>query len=46
MMQFVRTFSIMRARRKAYCYQRGLKLWKNRTDYIKHSFDNGWWEDA
>ena len=32
MMQFVRTFSIMRAyclRHKAYCYGKGSKLWKN-----------------
>ena len=28
MMHFVRTFSVVRARRKAYCYQRGLKLYK------------------
>ena len=46
MMQFVRTFLIMRARRKTYCYKQALKLRKNCTGYIKNSFENGWWEDA
>ena len=32
MMHFVRSFSIMRAWRKAYCYGRGSKLWKNFID--------------
>ena len=41
MMQFVCTFSFMRARRKTYCYERGSKLWKNCTGYIKNSFENG-----
>ena len=47
-MHFVRTFSIINAclKRKAYCHQRGSKLWKKCNLYIKSIFKNGWWEDA
>ena len=46
MMHFVRTFSIMLARRKAYHYRRGSKLQKNCSLFIENIFENGWWEDA
>ena len=44
MMHFVRTFSVMRARRKDYRYQRDSNLWKSCMH--PRIFENGWWEDA
>ena len=44
MMHFVRTFSVVRAKRKAYCYQRGSNYGK--IIYIKSIFENGWWKNA
>ena len=42
MMQFVRTFSIIHAHGvSAYCYRKGLKLWK-KIVFIKSMFENGW----
>ena len=42
MMHFVRTFSVVRARRNA------IKEVRNcgKIVYIKSIFENGWWEDA
>ena len=44
MMHFVRAFLVMRAKRKAYCYQRGSNYGK--IVYIKSIFENGWWKNA